>query len=510
MNKNWLQYKKTISLLLGMLTTLAMPPCYQIWVLFIGFGCLIAMINVAVSAKQAFALGYWFGFGFFALGFSWIVNALSIDIKSFWWLMPTALLGAGLFFGIFAAIPAWGSYFFKGIMAKILGFASLWGGGEWVRSFLLTGFPWNLLGSSLAFDHQLLQMAAFIGTYGLSVLILIITMLPIAVLQHKKKLNQIAVTILMFVLIALVVICGKYRTNKLDDNELSDIKLRIVQPSIPQSLKWDFSELERNFADYIEMSQATGFFETDVVIWGETASTFPIALDREHFNQLLPAVPDDGFLITGSIDYVPDDNSHWLPVNAGMILRHGKGIIDMYAKSHLVPFGEYIPLRRFIPKKLKPVTKVIADFRAGSGVRTIHTDKLPPFGILICYEVIFPHQVVDLNDKPQWLINLTNDGWYGKSFGPYQHLVAAQLRAVEEGVTVVRAANSGISAMISRTGKIIDSIGLQKRGNLDVILPKNLNIDTPYSKYGNKLLVAVLLLFMILAIIFSIKYTENT
>ena len=215
-----------------------------------------------------------------------------------------------------------------------------------------------------------------------------------------------------------------------------------------------------------------------------------------HFYQVLPAVPDDGFLITGSIDYYPDDNDRWLPVNAGIVMKHGKGIINTYAKSHLVPFGEYIPLRKFIPAKLRPITKVIADFKAGKGRRTIHTDKLPPFGILICYEVIFPHEVTDVNDRPQWLINLTNDGWYGRSSGPYQHLVTAQLRAVEEGLTIVRAANSGISALISRSGKILASISLHKRGNLDFNLPKNLDTVTPYSKYGN-LMLAMMAVFLL-------------
>lgn len=496
MNKNWLQYKKTISALLGVIATVALPPHYQVWLLVLSLSGLMLMLANVVKTKQAFAIGYWFGFGFFAVGLSWVANALTLDIKSFWWLIPLALAGSGAFFGFFVALPAIGSCFFKGIWAKIIVFATLWGIGEWVRSFLFTGFPWNLLGSALAFDHRLIQSVSFFGTYGLSVLVVLIAMLPAATIKTQKK-NVLAVIICEIVLISGIIGYGKYRTDIIDDNKNSDIKIRIVQPSIPQSLKWNFSELEHNFADYIEMSQASGFEDTDVVIWGETASTFPLTLDRTHLYQALPAVPDDGYLIAGSIDYYPDDDDRWLPVNAGIVLRHGKGIIDSYAKSHLVPFGEYIPLRRYIPAKLRPITKVIADFRAGNGVKTIHTDKLPPFGILICYEIIFPHEVADKNDRPQWLINLTNDGWYGKSSGPYQHLVTAQLRAAEEGLTVVRAANSGISAVISRSGKILAKIPLHERGNLDVLLPENLEIVTPYSKYGNiifAILSAVLLM----------------
>ena len=360
------------------------------------------------------------------------------------------------------------------------------------------------MGSALAFDHRLLQLASVAGTYTLSMLVIIISTLPLMVVKTKKR-NAFWISIVAVVLILILLIFGMYRAQKLDNNESSDIKIRIVQPSIPQSMKWNYSQLEHNFEDYIEMSQEEGFADTNVVIWGETASTFPISMDREHLYQLLPAIPDDGFLITGSIDYFPDSDDRWLPVNAGIILQHGKGIVETYAKSHLVPFGEYIPLRRFIPAKLRPITKVIADFKAGSGVRTIHTDKLPPFGILVCYEVIFPHQVANKSDRPQWLINLTNDGWYGKSSGPYQHLVSAQLRAVEEGLTVVRAANSGISAIISRSGKIIKLIGLHERGNLDVMLPQNLDVETLYSKYGNTIPTVIMLLLLFMALGISVK-----
>lgn len=495
MNKTWLQYKKTISALLGVAATLALPPHYQIWILVFSLSGLMLLLSKAVNAKQAFALGYWFGFGFFAIGLSWVANALTLDIKSFWWLIPIALTASGAFFGLFVALPAFGSYFFKGIWAKIIAFAVLWGISEWFRSFFFTGFPWNLLGSVLAFDHRLLQTVSIFGTYGLSILVIIAAMLPAATIKTKKK-NIFIVAVSEIILIAGIIGFGFYRANLLDDDEQTETKIRVVQPSIPQSMKWNFGELEQNFADYIAMSQSKGFENVDAVIWGETASTFPLTLDRAHFYQVLPAVPDDGFLITGSIDYYPDDNDRWLPVNAGIVMKHGKGIINTYAKSHLVPFGEYIPFRKFIPAKLRPITKVIADFKAGKGRRTIHTDKLPPFGILICYEVIFPHEVTDVNDRPQWLINLTNDGWYGRSSGPYQHLVTAQLRAVEEGLTIVRAANSGISALISRSGKILASISLHKRGNLDFNLPKNLDTVTPYSKYGN-LMLAMMAVFLL-------------
>lgn len=494
---------KTVSALAGIAATFALPPYHQIWILLISFGLLGILLNKALSGRQAFALGYWFGFGFFAVGLSWIANALALDIVSFGWLIPLALAAGGAFFGFFTAFPALASHYFRGYFARTIAFSVFWAIFEWIRSFLLTGFPWNLLGSALAFDHRLLQSASIFGTYGLSLITVIAAMMPAAAFFAPKRKNALIGILTSVIILTTIIIYGNYRTEKLDDNAFSDISVRIVQPSIPQSLKWDYAELEKNFADYIEMSQADGFANINAVIWGETASTFPIALDRAHFYQMLPAVPDNGYLITGSIDYFPDGNDRWLPVNAGLILRHGKGIVDTYAKSHLVPFGEYIPFRNFLPDSLRPITKVISDFKAGNGVKTFKKDGLPPFGLLICYEIIFPHQVADNNDRPQWLINLTNDGWYGRSSGPYQHLVTARLRAVEEGLTVIRAANSGISAIISRTGNVIKSLGLHERGNLDFYLPKQLDIITPYARYGNLYFFILSLLLVVSAVLLS-------
>lgn len=489
-------YPKTSAFLAGCIATFALPPYHWVGLLFLSFGILGLLLFKASSSRQAFMAGYGFGFGFFMCGLSWVAHALMIDFASFGWLIPISLIASGLFFGLFSAFPALLSHYFKGYFARYIAFGAFWGLFEWIRSFFLTGFPWNLLGSCLAFDTRFLQLASVFGTYGLSALTIIATMLPASILLEPHRKNAVISLSVDVLLITLVFIFGQYRTNLLNNNENSDISLRIVQPSIPQNLKWDFAELEKNFADYIEMSQSDGFSDKKIVIWGETASTFPVALDKSHFYQMLPAVPDKGYLITGSIDYFPDTDDRWLPVNAGFIFKSDKGIIDTYAKSHLVPFGEYIPFRNLLPASLRPITKVISDFKAGNGVKTFNIDDLPPFGLLICYEIIFPHQVADNQNRPQWLINLTNDGWYGLSSGPYQHLVTARLRAVEEGLTIVRAANSGISAVISRTGEVLASLGLHKRGNLDTYLPKELSINTLYAQYGNLCFMSLFLLLV--------------
>ncbi|MBP5399743.1 MAG: apolipoprotein N-acyltransferase [Alphaproteobacteria bacterium] len=500
------QYPKTLALVLGILATFALPPYYQICFLFISFGLFTVLLEKSENKLQAFLLGYCFGAGFFAIGFSWVANALALDIKSFGWLIPLALLGSGLFFGLFSGFAAFCSSFFKGLYAKIIALGAFWGISEWLRSFILTGFPWNLLGSIWTFDHTWLQTVSLFGTYGLSALSVIIFSLPAVFIVKPCKKNAVISLLTAMSILLCMEIFGLWNCQRHGEIKNSSLSIRVVQPSIPQSLKWDFAKLEANLYEYIAMSQEMGFEGKDVIIWGETASTFPLSIDHTHFEQTKLAVPPHGYLITGSVDYFSDSDDRWIPINAAHIIEQDKGIINSYIKSHLVPFGEYIPFRKFLPQQLRPITKVITDFKAGDGAKTFFVSNLPPLGLLICYEIIFPHQIIDQNNRPEWIINMTNDGWYGLSAGPYQHLATAQLRAAEEGITIVRAANSGISALISQTGKIIKSAPLHSKQNLDFYLPQNLSYKTIYSKYGNYTFFAFVFLLSLIALLASILH----
>ena len=217
--------------------------------------------------------------------------------------------------------------------------------------------------------------------------------------------------------------------------------------------------------------------------------------------KITDAIPNKGYLITGLVRYTFQEGD-FRPMNSSFIIDKSGKILNYYDKSHLVPFGEYIPFRKHLPDWIKPVTNTISDFIAGKGHKSIKISTHPSFGISICYEIIFPHQIINPKDKPDWLINLTNDGWYGISQGPYQHLVTTQLRAIEEGRTIVRAANTGISAIINPYGKILAQIPLNERKILDINLPKQLYIKTIYGEYGNYLplilaLVNILIVFVL-------------
>lgn len=503
-----LKHIKTSAFLLGILSAAALPPFYCLPVLFFTFPALLFLLGRSTTKKQAFAAGYWFGFGYFAVNLSWIGNALLIEAETFGWLYPVTILASGAFFGLFTAFPALLAYLFNNRLSRLLSFAAVWVIFEWIRSLIFTGFPWNLLGSVLAFHPLLIQTASLFGTYGLSLCVLLICGAPFLILSSDKK--QILTGIIISAgLIIFIAGYGFWRTENYTYIP-SDTRIRLVQPSIPQKMKWNKETLEKNLQEYISLSTENNPEDIDFVIWGETASPFPLDFDLRRLAEVSAAVPPYGYLMTGSLRYEISAEGSYQPLNSMFVINSDGRIIASYDKSHLVPFGEYIPFKTYLPDSFRPITQSLADFKSGSGPQTVNIVSQPPFGPLICYEIIFPDQVINKKNPPQWLVNFTNDGWYGKSQGPYQHLVTTQLRAVEEGLTVVRAANSGISAVISPLGQILAAIPLGVRQTLDYSLPKQLSVPALYGRLGNIIPLILAFAGLLIAFIVAKRHSSNT
>ena len=499
-NKIFTFWPQTQALVLGILSVGILPPYYIFPLSIMCFSGLYLLLWYNPQKKRSFGIGYWFGFGHFSIGLSWAANALLIDAETYGWLYPIAIAASGLFFGLFIGLPAALSTFFKSPWSKLFAFAGIWGLSEWLRSFILTGFPWNLLGSALTFAPQYFQTVSIYGTYGLSMMLLLWSMLPGIWFLSTKKSKLCALGI--FIIIPLLV-CGYgyARVHHLSPQfSTPGLTVRMVQPSIAQDKKWDMAALEDNFAQHIELGASEGLDKVDFVIWGETASPFPLDMDSRHRKQLLESIPAHGYLITGLVRVQTTPYGDLLPYNSMLIINKQGEIEDYYDKAHLVPFGEYIPLRQFLPEWIKPITNTVANFEAGPGPRTLQIGTYPPFGVLICYEIIFPAEITNSQQRPEWLINLTNDAWYGDSAGPRQHLISARLRAAEEGLSIVRVANSGISAGIDPLGRIINQIPLNQRQILDIHLPAKLSTKTIYGHYGNLVPIILILCFISLAI----------
>lgn len=483
------------------------PPFYGAWVGYVALVSFLLFLFVSQrSKKELFWYGYVFGFAFFVVCFSWINNALLVDAERLGAFVPLTVFAIGSFFGLFWAIPAVISGFMKDICGRMLVFVGSFVFMEWVRSFIFTGFPWNLMGTALAFDVRLLQGAKYVGTYGLSLCLLMFCMgLALGVISLFKKHWYWGCLSFLVVPVGFVMFAG-FSFKSVDD--LSGLKVRLVQPSIPQTLKWDKDLLYQNFRKYIDLSCQEPLDEVDMVVWGETASPYFLDRDAKHLFELQEAIPDKGFLLTGVLRLAME-NGEIVPYNSMFVIDHEARIKDYYDKAHLVPFGEYLPFRKYLPKFMGPVADIIGDLGQGEKHKNIHVAGLPLMGGAICYESIFPKDVINQENRPEILVVLANDGWYGISAGPYQHFVAAQMRAIEEGITVIRSGNNGISGVIASNGEILGTIDLDKIGVSDVNLPQVLTNKTLYGQYGNVIPLMLILLILLLGIFLQNRYNRD-
>lgn len=493
------RFYKLSALAAGALSVLVFAPYFQVWVGVITFSILFYLLSQAKKVRQALAIGYWFGFAHFALGFAWVGNALLIEPERFGWLYPITLIAAGGFFGLFVLLPSYMSFKGQDVWSKWLLFISGWVITEWLRSFILTGFPWNLLGYSLAFNLEIIQSAALGGTYLTSLIAIAVYTLGGVYLAQRDKKMLTVVALLGLIIVGGVFFWGSYRLSKTEIKPMDKV-VRIVQPSIPQTMKWSKTEAENNFAQYMDMSFEGSEKNPDLIVWGETASPFMLDRDEGHLKQLSVKLQPNSILLAGMVSYQYNGGAY-RPHNSMIMINDKGNILGFYHKSHLVPFGEYIPLRKYLPQFVQPVANAIGEFGHGNGPETFGLENGLKIGAAICYEIIFPHQIVDEKHRPDVLVNLTNDGWYGNSAGPYQHWVATKFRAIEEGISVIRAANNGISGVIDPLGREKGVLGLNAKQISDVILDYPIAKITTYGWLGNKIIIILCLLLMIIGVI---------
>ncbi len=466
-----------MAFLLGAIATLSLPPVYLFPLLYIVFPPIVWMLEGATRKRAAFAIGWWFGFGFFAFGLYWIGNALLVFAEKFAWLLPFASAGLPAFLATFCAAATLAAWFAHGYLNRAMVLALAWVAGEWLRGHVLTGFPWNLLGYAWAGSEGMVQFAALVGIYGVSLAVILSACLPAAIANSPKpwRLAGAAVAVPL-----LIWAGGSARLGLSDEIAYVDgIGLRIVQSNIPQREKWVRTYQERNIRQFLELSRKDRPGWITHVIWPETAATFFIGAKPGLRHALAAAAPPGGMLITGAPRRISDSKK---VANAMLALDDRGRIVAHYDKFHLVPFGEYVPFADILP--IDKITHGKRGFTAGSGVRTITVAGLPAFSPLICYEVIFPGRVADRSQRPAWLLNLTNDAWYGLSAGPHQHLAQARVRAVEEGLPLIRAAYTGISAIIGPYGRILHRRGLNEAGVIDTRLPQSIAAPS-YTNWGD-------------------------
>ena len=478
----------------GAVAATAFPPVHLVILLIPAFVGWLWMIEGTSGWRRAFGAGWWFGLGHFTAGLYWITNALLVYPERFGWLVPFAILGLS---GGFAVFPALAAAVVRLLPVdrpgRLLALALAWSATEWLRTWVLTGFPWNLVGTAWSFSPAALQPAALFGVLGLGLITVFVALLPALLAEERLSVRRAGIGVVAgFAVIAVLWAGGGARLADATSETVPDVRLRLVQPNIPQKLKWHPDLRDKNLVQQVILSRqpAVSGAEPTVVIWPETSATFFLATDKERRGLLAKAAPAGGLVIAGAPRRSPPGQPYgvWNSLHAVDPDGH---VLGTYDKAHLVPFGEYIPLRSLLAGVPK-ITEGRQDFSPGRGLSTLRLPGLPPFSPLICYEVIFPGAVARDDDRPAWILNLTNDAWYGYSSGPFQHLAAAQMRAVEEGLPLVRVATTGISAVFDAYGRKVAELELEQAGNLDTSLPTALP-PTLFARYGNATVLPVAL-----------------
>lgn len=497
----WRRYG--LAFLLGGCATATLPPVDLMPLLFIAFPGLLWLDDGSDGPWASFRLGYAFGLGYFLTGLYWVAAALFVDLASFWWLVPVAAAGLPAAFALYIALALLATrlavkYLRLPATARVFAFAVAWATAEWVRGRAFTGLPWNLIGYAWSGGFPgailMLQSVAWAGIYGLSFLTVVAASLPALLgdrsLLRRSLVRRLAPALAAGLLIALPGLAGAVRLNA-SPTVSSGVWLRLVQPSIPQSMKWQPAAAQRNLRLLVELSSAPATHKIAAILWPEAATPFLLGRDARLRSELGAIASERGYVITGAVRANPPPQPIAQVWNSLEAVDGNGEIVARYDKAHLVPFGEYIPFRGVLP--LQKITPGNLDYTAGLGPETIELPGLPPFAPLICYEVIFPGAVVDEEHRPAWILNITNDAWYGRSSGPYQHFAIARTRAVEEGLPLVRVANNGISGVVDPVGRVVARIDLNAIGYADLPLPAAAH-RTLYARSGDWMFVALLLL----------------
>lgn len=527
-------FRVLLCLICGAGTALAFPSTHMLPLALIFLPLWILLLDSARNKWRAFWQGWWFGLGYFALGLYWIGNSFAVRSADLAWMAPFAVAGLSAGLALFMALTAlayrsirplprlhsardqnsadgreqedededratgWG----RALIAPLL-LASLWCLLEWLRMWILTGFPWNMVGYIWSGIGGMEQSVSLFGTLGLSFYTLFLTASMALAARGKTQGGSRKALLLAGLAGILLLLYGGNRLSSTSVEENPDVRLRIVQPAIDQRLKWRSDLRDSHFRTYLSLTRSPGFEHITHVIWPETALPFYLNRDPARLGSIgRVAVPPGGRVLTGAprasgtaLD--GSDREAW----NSLFVIDGEGQIEsVYDKAHLVPFGEYMPLKEWIP--LAKMTHGGGAFSPGPGPVSLKAGSAPPMSVLICYEIIFPGEVMPEGtdkERPEWMLNITNDAWFGDSAGPYQHFHITRFRAIEEGVPVVRAANTGISAIIDPLGRVPAFLALGQKGTIDHQLPRALPDRTLFATTGHLPVLLFCLMSVLLA-----------
>ncbi|MFH1487306.1 MAG: apolipoprotein N-acyltransferase [Pseudomonadota bacterium] len=499
------------AILSGLLLTASFPPGKFEWVAWFALVPLLKSLE-DVTPFRAFKLGLLAGFAHYITLIYWIIVVLGhyggLDIFTSMAVLILFCLYLSLYPALFSLLAG----LLNGKRSSLFITASLWVSLEYLRAHFLTGFPWCLIGHTQYRTLGLIQIADLAGVYGISFLLVLSNCLIAVLLFSRHPLRRPCFKLdvsLFVILLALTLLYGHQRSsgNETVPEVGQRVRVAVIQGNIDQSVKWEPAYQERTIEKYRQLSLSSGPYKPHLIVWPETSVPF-FFQEKTDLSKEVSLLPGQlkAYLLFGSPAYgMKDGRNRYF--NRVFVLSPAGEVAGQYDKTHLVPFGEYVPLKRFLPFVRRIVTAV-GDFAPGTKIEPLKVPGFPP-GILICFEVIFPELArTHVRKGAAILVNLTNDAWFGKTSAPYQHLSMAVFRAVENRRPLIRAANTGISAFISKEGKMIS------RGEIfqEQVLREEIVTSVPppgfYTKYGD-IFAALLTIICLIKIFFLLCYNHR-
>ncbi len=437
------------------------------------------------ALKQAAFIGWCLGFGYFVASLWWLGAAFLVEAEEFAWALPFGVAGLPAILACFTAFGfVLARLFWSDGSARILALAFGLGVSEWLRGTLFTGFPWNTFGMALGGNLVLAQVASLVGLHGLTFLSVFIFASPAVLASRVTARRSSAAFVGACALFVAITLFGSLRLWTAPDEYHPALRIRIMQPNAWQDDKFRPENKEQILSHYIALTARksalapNGLSDITHVIWPESPFPFILSRDPEALSRIAQSL-GRSVLITGSAraetigSAYPGEIRKVSYFNSIQVLTSSGMITDTYDKVHLVPFGEYLPFSGLLEKLgLRQFVHIPGGFEPGITRKLLQVPGLPQAFPLVCYEAIFPESLSpDLRNSAGLMINVSNDGWFGPTFGPYQHLAQARLRSIESGLPFLRAANTGISAIIDSYGRTIDQLALGTEGVLDARLP---------------------------------------
>ncbi|MBB4953058.1 apolipoprotein N-acyltransferase [Agrobacterium vitis] len=493
----------------GAACALALPPVSFLAPVFLSFPVLVWLLDGAsgdphkrwsVGLRQAFYIGWLFGFGYCVAGLWWLGNALMVEADEFAWALPLAVLGLPAVLALFYGLACAGARLLwsEGV-GRIAVLAAAFGLVEWLRSFIATGFPWNAIGYTAMPIPLMMQSASVLGLFGVSALAVFVFAAPALLGTRRGMAFGLSLAVL---LVGLHLGYGAYRLSLpvAAGDGAQQLTVRLVQPNIDQAAKMNDDDRVAIFEKHLRLTALPpqpGQKQPDIIVWPETTIPFILTENPDALRQISQTLKEGQLLITGTVRS-EDQGPGMAPryYNSIYVIDSKGQIIAAADKVHLVPFGEYVPFQDILSRV--GMTNII-DLPGGFSPGAKRSLLSLPNGLklypLICYEIIFPDEITAGMMGANAIVNVTNDAWFGDSPGPYQHLQQARLRAVETGLPVIRAANNGISATIDPLGRIVSGLRLNAEGAEDTTVDFSfLSKQTRFPVKYNFWIVTILLL----------------